>query len=71
MREYLDSVIKAGQCAENIDDTGIAANTTEQLIKNIRAVFKFIGEAGLKLTIEKCHFEVTQVEVRCRTITPD
>ena len=71
MREHLDSVIKAGQRAQNIDDTGIAANTTEQLIKNIRALFKCIGEAGLKLTIEKCHFGVTQVEFRCRTITPD
>ena len=42
MREYLDSVIKADQCAQNVDDIGMAANTTEQLIKNIkniRAVF--------------------------------
>ena len=37
MREYLDSVIKADQCAQYVDDIGIAANTTEQLIKNIRA----------------------------------
>ena len=71
MREYLDSVIKADQCAQNIDDIGIAANTTEQLIKNIRAVFKCIREAGLKLTIEKCHFGVTQIEFFGRTITPD
>ena len=62
MREYLDSVIKADQCAQYVDDIGIAANTTEQLIKNIRAVFKCIREAGLKLTIEKC---------LGRTITPD
>ena len=62
MREYLDSVIKADQCAQYVDDIGIAANTTEQLIKNIRAVFKCIRKAGLKLTIEKCHFGVTQIE---------
>ena len=62
MREYLDSVIKAHQCAQYVDDIGISANTTEQLIKKIRAVFKRIEEAGLKLTIEKCHFGVTQVE---------
>ena len=62
MREYLDSVIKADQCAQYVDDIGIAANTTEQLIKNIRAVFfKCIRKAGLKLTIEKCHFGVTQI----------
>ena len=61
MREYLYSVIKADQRAQYVDDTGIAANTTEQLIKNIRAVFKRIREPGLKLTIEKSHFGVTQI----------
>ena len=70
MREYLDTVIKADQCAQYVDDIGIAANTTEQLIKNIRAVFKCIRKAGLKLTIEKCHFGVTQSEFLGRTITP-
>ena len=69
-REYLDTVIKADQCAQYVDDIGIAANTTEQLIKNIRAVFKCIRKAGLKLTIEKCHFGVTQIEFLGRTITP-
>ena len=71
MREYPDSVIKADQCAHFVYDIGIAADTTEQLIKNIRAVFKCIRKAGLKLTIEKCHFGVTQVEVLGRTISPD
>ena len=71
MREYLDSVIEADQCAQYLDDIGIAANTTEQLIKNIRAVFKCIRKAGLKLTVEKCHFGVTKVEFFGRTITPD
>ena len=70
MREYIDSVIKADQCAQYVDDIGIAANTTEQLIKNIRAVFKCIRKAGLKLTIEKCHFGVTQIDFLGRTITP-
>ena len=71
MPGYLDSVIKVDQCAQYVDDIGIAANTTEQLIKNIRAVFKCIREAGLKITIEKCHFGVTQIEFLGRTITPD
>ena len=71
MREYLDSIIKADQCAQYVDDIGTAANTTEQLIKTIRAVFKCIRKAGLKLTIEKCHFGVPQVEFLGRTITPD
>ena len=71
MREYLFSVIKADQCAQYVDDIGIAVNTTEQLMKNIRAVFKCIRKAGLKLTIEKCHFGVTQIEFLGRTITPE
>ena len=45
MREYLDTVIKADQHAQFLDDIGIAANITEQLIKNIRAVFKCISRS--------------------------
>ena len=71
MHEYLDSVIKADQCAQYVDDIRVAANTTEQLIKNVRAVFKCIREAGLKLTIEKSYLGVTQVEFLGRTITPN
>ena len=62
MREILDSVIKADQCAQYVDNFEIAAITMEQLIKNIGAVFKCIREAGLKLTIEKCHFGVISLE---------
>ena len=52
MREYLDKVIKADQCAQYVDDIAIAANSVTQLIRNIRAVFECIRQAGLKLTIE-------------------
>ena len=51
MREYLDTVIKADQCVQYLDNIGIAANTTEQLFRNIRAVFKCIRKAGLKMTV--------------------
>ena len=51
MREYLDKVIKADQCAQYVDDIGIAANDADHLIANLRATFKCIQEAGLKLTI--------------------
>ena len=37
MREYLDKVIQADQCAQYVDDIGIAANDAAQLIKNLRA----------------------------------
>ena len=70
MREYLDKVIKADQCAQYVDDIGIAANSVTQLIRNIRAVFECIKQAGLKLSIDKCHFGVTEVEFLGRTNTP-
>ena len=53
IREYLDPVIKADQCAQYVDDIGIAANTPEQLIKNLRAVFQCVRKAGLKLSMTK------------------
>ena len=50
IREYL-----ADQCAQYVDDFGIAANTPEQLIKNLQAVFQCLRKAGLKLSMAKCH----------------
>ena len=69
IREYLDPVIKADQCAQYVDDIGIAAKTPEQLIKNLRAVFKSLRKAGLKLSMAKCHFGVQEVDFLGRTIT--
>ena len=69
IREYLDPVIKADQCAQYVDDIGIAANTPDQLIKNLRAVFQCLRKAGLKLSMTKCHFGVQEVDFRGRTIT--
>ena len=71
MREYLDPVVKADQCAQYVDDIGIAANKVTDLARNIRAVFKCIRRAALKLKIEKCHFGVRQVEFLERTISPE
>ena len=56
MREYLDKNLNADQCAQYVDNIGIAANDAEQLIKNLRATFQCIRRAGLKLTMHKCHF---------------
>ena len=36
MREYLDNAIKADQCAQYVDDIGIAANDLTQLCINIK-----------------------------------
>ena len=71
MREYLDPVVKADQCAQYVDDIGIADNNATDLTRNIRAVFKCIRQAGLKLTIEKFHFGVRQVEFLGRTFSPE
>ena len=71
MREYLDRAIKADQCAQYVDDIGIAANDSNQLCINIKTVFECIRNAGLKLFMSKCHFGVKQVDFLGRTITPD
>ena len=71
MRDYLDKAIKADQCAQYVDDIGIAANDTKQLCTNIGTVFECIRDAGLKLSMSKCHFGVKQVDFLGRTITPD
>ena len=71
MNEYLDPVVKTHQCAQHVVDIGIAANTAMDLTRNIRVVFKCILHAGLRLTIEKCHFWVRQVEILGRKISPE
>ena len=71
MHEYFDPVVKADQCAQYVDDIGIAAIHASNRTRNIRAVFKCNRRAGLKLTIEKCHFGVTQVEFLRRKISPE
>ena len=54
-----------------MDDIEIADNNAPDLIRNIRAVFMCISQAGLKLTVEKCHFGVIPVEFLGRTISPE
>ena len=70
MRKYLDKVIEAGQCAQYVDDIGIAANDAYHLIANLRATFKCIQEAGPKLKMHKCHFGATEMDFIGRIITP-
>ena len=61
-REYLDPVVKADQSAQYVDDIGIAAINATELNRNIRSVFTCIHQAGLKLTIDKWHFGLRQIE---------
>ena len=71
MCEYLDPVVKTDQCAQYVDDIGIAANNATDLTRIMRAVFKWIRNAGLKLTIEKRHFGVRQVQFLGRIISSE
>ena len=71
MREYLDPVVKADQCAQNLDDIGIVPNNPTDLARSIRAVFQSFYQAGLKLTIAKWHFKVRQIEFLGKTVTSD
>ena len=71
MREYLDPVVKAGQCAQCVNDIWIAANKAADLTRNNRTIFQCIRNAGLKQTIEKCQFGVRQVELLGRTISSE
>ena len=69
MREYLGPVVKADQCVQYVDDIRIAANNATDLTRIIRAIFKCNCQAGLKLTMERCHFGVQQFEFLGRTIS--
>ena len=72
MREYLAPVVKADQCAQYVAVIiGIEANNATDLTRNIRSVFKCNRQVRLKLTFEKCHFGVRQVEFLRRTISPE
>ena len=69
VRDYLDPLVKADKCAHYVDDIGIAANTVEELVNNIEAVFTRIRQAGLKLSMAKCAFGHPKVEFLGRSIT--
>ena len=71
MRESLDRVIKADQCAQNVDDIGIAANDADHLIKNVKTTFECIRDPGIKITIYKCYFCHNWNWLFGRSITPE
>ena len=57
MHEYLDPVVKADQCAQYVDDIGIAAINARNLTQNIRAVFQCILQARLKVKMKTAPLE--------------
>ena len=70
MREYLDKVIKADQCAQDVDDIGIAANSVTRLMRNNRTVFGSIIQAGFRLTVEKVISEWLKNHYTTRNCSP-
>ena len=71
MREPSDPVIKADQCAQYVDDTGIPVNSPEQLTTNLRAIIKCIQKAELKVSMVNCHFGSEEVDFLGRAFTPN
>ena len=72
----MDPVVKADQYVQYVDDIGIEANHTMDLIPNIREVVECIRKAGPKLTVGKCHFGechfgVRQVDFISRTFSSE
>ena len=61
--------MEADQYAHYVDDIGIAANTSQQLIKNLRAVFQCLRKAGFKISRAKCYFGVQEIIFLGLTIT--
>ena len=53
LREHLDAVVKADQCAQNVDDIGIAANKATDFN---RAVFPVHSPSRIKIDIRKVPF---------------
>ena len=71
MLNYLDPVIKDGQCAQFVDDFAIAANSVTVVSRNFPTLRKCFRQCGLKLTIKKCHFWVRKVQCLGRTISSE
>ena len=62
MRNDLDRVFKANRCSQYANNIGIPANSPEQLIINLRSVFKYIQNAGRKTATSNCHFGTKLVD---------
>ena len=65
----MDPIVKADQCAQNVDDIGIAANNATDPNLEYSGSLQCIRNAGLKLAIEKCLLGFRQVEFLGRTIS--
>ena len=62
VREYLDPVVQANRCAQHVDDIGVAAHTTDELLAKFKLVFQCIDETGYKLSLDKHSFRQEENE---------
>ena len=71
MREYLNTVVEADQCDQNVDDIRTAAKNARDLTRKNRATFQCVRQAGLKVRFEKCCLGIRQFEFIGRTISSE
>ena len=62
MRQNLNPVIIADKCFQYVDDIGIGAHDTNDMLEKVRAVFTSIRESGMKLARDKCAFERKEIQ---------
>ena len=71
MRQNLDPVITADKCFQYVDDIGIGAHDTNDMLEKLRAVFTCIRESGMKLATDKCAFGLREILFLGNTITSE
>ena len=70
-RKNFDQVITADKCFQDVDDIGIGAYDTDDMIEKLRALFSCIRESGMKLAIDKCQFRLRKIQFLGKTITSE
>ena len=55
--QFFSLVLEAERFDQYVDETGVAARTTDELIKNIGKTCQCINSAGLKVSMVKCSFD--------------
>ena len=71
MRQNLNPVIIADKWYQYVDDIGIGAHGTNDLLEKVRAVFTCIRESGMKLARDKCAFERKEIQFFGHTVNSE
>ena len=65
------NVITADKCLQYVEDIGIGAHDTNDMLEKLRAVFTCIRESGMKLATDKCAFGLREIQFLGNTITSE